>query len=232
MATIKHLLKQFVNIIREPYWATQERQWKNKFGKYGNHTVVKRDSTLVPKNMYLDDFVIIQDKTNFISNKGKLIVKKYTVISSGCLLIPGGHKLKVGLPFWVSAQHHIADQEDDIIIGEDCWIGAGSILLPGVKIGRGCVVGAGSVVTKDIPDYAVVAGIPARIIATKFSLEDVLSHERVLYPASERLESKYIENLFSTKYSGMKAIGDRNLSESDILMIKEYNARYKLDMQL
>ena len=53
-----------------------------------------------------------------------------------------------------------------IIIKNDAWIGLNSIILKGVTIGEGAIVGAGSVVTKDVPDYAVVAGNPARIIKT------------------------------------------------------------------
>ena len=210
-------------------------RWKNfsrKFGSIGHTTVVAPYSRFVSKNMYLDDYVIIQDHNNFISHKGKLIVKKYSVISAGCLIIPGAHTLKVGLPFWMSAKHHIADKEDDIIIGEDSWIGAGCILLPGIKIGRGCVIGAGSVVTKDIPDYAVVVGTPARIIATKFSFDDVLTHERILYPDSERLDVNYLKNLFSTQYNGLRAIGDNDLSEADLNSIKEYNTLYNLKMRI
>ncbi|KAK0610942.1 galactoside O-acetyltransferase [Immersiella caudata] len=51
-----------------------------------------------------------------------------------------------------------------IVIGEDCWFGGNCVVLPGVKIGNGVTVGAGSVVTKDVPDYVVVVGNPARVI--------------------------------------------------------------------
>lgn len=52
----------------------------------------------------------------------------------------------------------------EIHIGEDCWIGGNVCILPGVNIGRGSVVGAGSVVTKNVSDFTVVAGNPARFI--------------------------------------------------------------------
>jgi acetyltransferase-like isoleucine patch superfamily enzyme len=51
-----------------------------------------------------------------------------------------------------------------IVIQDDCWISFGAIILKGITIGKGAVVAAGSVVTKDVPDYAVVAGNPARIV--------------------------------------------------------------------
>ncbi|APA15089.1 hypothetical protein sscle_14g098590 [Sclerotinia sclerotiorum 1980 UF-70] len=51
-----------------------------------------------------------------------------------------------------------------ITVGEDCWFGGSVTVCPGVTIGRGCTIGAGSVVTKDVPDFHVAAGNPARII--------------------------------------------------------------------
>ena len=51
-----------------------------------------------------------------------------------------------------------------VTIGEDCWIGGGAVICPGVTIGNRCVIGAGSVVTKDIPDDSVAVGNPARLI--------------------------------------------------------------------
>jgi maltose O-acetyltransferase len=51
-----------------------------------------------------------------------------------------------------------------ITIGDDVWIGTRAILLPGVTVGRGAIIGAGAVVTRDVPEYAIVAGNPARVI--------------------------------------------------------------------
>ena len=51
-----------------------------------------------------------------------------------------------------------------VVIGDDVWIGANAVILPGVTIGRHCVVAAGAVVTKDVPDYCVVGGVPAKVI--------------------------------------------------------------------
>lgn len=51
-----------------------------------------------------------------------------------------------------------------ISIGDDCWLGGGVIVCPGVSIGQGCVIGAGSVVTRDVPPYSLAVGNPARVI--------------------------------------------------------------------
>ena len=60
-----------------------------------------------------------------------------------------------------------------IIIGNDVWIGRDVTLLPGIKIGNGTVIGAGAVVSKDIPDYAIAVGVPARVIKYRFSKENI-----------------------------------------------------------
>jgi acetyltransferase-like isoleucine patch superfamily enzyme len=65
-------------------------------------------------------------------------------------------------------------------IGTDVWIGYGATVLSGVRIGRGAVVAAGAVVNADVPDYAIVAGCPARVVARRFSTEQIALHEAVL----------------------------------------------------
>lgn len=60
-----------------------------------------------------------------------------------------------------------------IVIGNDVWIGANVCILPGVKIGDGAILAAGAVITKDIPDYAVAGGVPAKVIKYRFSRDEI-----------------------------------------------------------
>jgi len=80
----------------------------------------------------------------------------------------------------------------EIRIGEDCWIGGGATVLPGVSVGRGSVVGAASVVTKDAPEYSVVAGNPARVVRRLRPVEENVAREdvRALLKRLEDLEAE------------------------------------------
>ncbi|HAS6104887.1 TPA: CatB-related O-acetyltransferase [Vibrio vulnificus] len=64
----------------------------------------------------------------------------------------------------------------ECVISDDVWIGAGAVILRGVKVGRGAVVGANAVVTKDVPSYAIAVGVPAKVIKYRF---DELTIKRI-----------------------------------------------------
>lgn len=78
-----------------------------------------------------------------------------------CMIFTNNHGMeRRDVPMWKQRSSDIKP----VVIGNDVWIGARVIILPGVHVGDGAVIGAGSVVTKDVPPYGIVAGNPARLI--------------------------------------------------------------------
>ncbi len=92
---------------------------------------------------------------------GPLFIGKNVMIGSELKVLTRNHcTSRTDIPM----QHQGFTETKAVYIGDDVWIGHRVIILPGVHIGNGCIIGAGAVVTKDIPDYAVAVGVPARII--------------------------------------------------------------------
>lgn len=202
-------IKAGVRLIKQQYIAPFDT---SKYGKVGKHSIIKSNSTLIKQNIYVDDYCLIQDQLNFITNKGKLFLGKYSVIASDCTIIPDSHIFNVGVPFYMAATKNFNDTANDVVIEEDCSIGAKCIILSGCHINRGAVVGAGCVVKKDVPPYAVVVGVPARIVATRFTKEQIMKHETILYKPIERMSKEEIDVLFENEYKGLKSIGHNELT--------------------
>ncbi len=119
-------------------------------------------------------------------NNDKLIIGKFCSIACKAkfLMTSGNHKMRslstytfpIFYEEWSLDVSHITDAWDnkgDIVIGNDVWIGYDAIIMPGVKIGDGAVIGTRAIVTKDVPAYTIVGGIPARVIKKRFR-DDVI----------------------------------------------------------
>ncbi|MBA2284002.1 MAG: acyltransferase [Ktedonobacteraceae bacterium] len=86
---------------------------------------------------------------------GGLIIGKNVSISAGAWLVTGSHD---------SNDPHFPDIYKPIVIGDYAWIGIRATILSGVTIGEGAIVMAGAVVTRDVPPYAIVGGVPAKVV--------------------------------------------------------------------
>ena len=88
----------------------------------------------------------------------------------------------------------------DITVGDDVWIGMRAMILSGVSIGQGAIIGAGSVVTKDVPAYAIVAGVPAKVIGYRFDEEKRAMLQRIDY---SRIDHQFCKESIELLYTDL-----------------------------
>lgn len=172
-----------------------------------------------PKTLHMEENSVIRRNSTILNTSHEHIyIKKYTVLSVNCTIVTNNHKSTVGIPQCLLGASHVNDVSKDLTIAEDVFVGANVTVLAGGDLGRGCVVGACSLVTKPVPPYAIVVGVPAKIVGVKFTLDQILKHEEKLYPPEERMSREYLEELFTRCYIGMKPYGvETELNDEDLM---------------
>jgi len=117
----------------------------------------------IGRKVKLSSQISLGDKSgigDFCHLQGKVTIGKNVMIAPECAFLAESHAIDdINIPM-----NEQGTESKEIIIGDDVWIGCRSIILPGVNIGTGSVIGAGAVVTKSVPEYAIVGGVPAKII--------------------------------------------------------------------
>ena len=152
---------------------------KTMFAKCGKKTTIGPHSHFIPyKNIYLGSNVSITSHAMFLSTRAKIIIGDHVMFGPHVFMITGNHRIDIVGRFMVdiTEREKLPENDEDIVVQSDVWVGAGAIILKGVTIGEGSVVAAGSVVTKDVEPYSIVGGIPAKRIGWRFGPDEIQQH--------------------------------------------------------
>jgi len=175
-------------------------QANRRYPRTGDRATVYLKNVITDPAVSVGDFTMYHDFVNdpelfeknnvlyhYPINHDKLIIGKFCSIACGAkfLFNSANHDLTSlsTYPFplffeeWDLRHEDVTDAWDnkgDIVVGNDVWIGYEAVILAGVSIGDGAVIGARSVVTRDVPPYTIVGGVPARPIRKRFD-EDVIA---------------------------------------------------------
>lgn len=131
-------------------------------------------------NIMMEDNVSIGPGATIYTTGAKLIIKHHVVIGPNLTIITGDHNISVVGKYICDVKEKKPENDLDVVIESDVWIGCNVTILKGVTIGRGSVIAAGAVVAKSCPPYSIVGGVPAKVIKERFTEEEIRKHEDIL----------------------------------------------------
>lgn len=133
---------------------------------FGNHVYIYRDCILetgCEGRLIIDDYASLHPRCQINANVADIHIGKHVMIGPNCALYSYDHGIALGQPI----RKQPLESKGPVVVHDEVWLGVGVTVLSGVEIGKGAVIAAGSVVTSDVPENAVAAGVPAKIISNR-----------------------------------------------------------------
>lgn len=137
------------------------------FKEHGKKISINKNCTFIGiKNISLGNKVIFGQNDLFITTRANIVVGDNVMFGPNVVVITGDHRIDlVDKPMIdVDEKKKLSCNDQNVVFKGDNWIGANATILKGVTVNEGAVIAAGSVVTKDVPSFSVVAGVPAKVI--------------------------------------------------------------------
>lgn len=156
----------------------------NSFGSLGKNPVMQTPGIIKgAENMFIGDNVLLFEHVQLLSSRAKIIMGNDVGLASYVTIVTGDHRLDIIGKHMLDPNidedaEKLPENDEDVVIGNDVWVGTHAIILKGVHIGDGSVIAAGAVVTKDVPPYSIY--INSKKIIPRFSDEDLELHKKML----------------------------------------------------
>lgn len=135
-------------------------------GKCGKNVHFSKGHISGIGNIEIGNNVSLGEGFTLLASRAKIIIGDDVMFAPGVSIVSGDHRTDIlDCPMiTIRNDNKLPENDQDVILEGDNWIGTKAIILKGVTIGRGAVVAAGCVVTRDVPPYTIVGGVPARVI--------------------------------------------------------------------
>jgi acetyltransferase-like isoleucine patch superfamily enzyme len=178
---------------------------RSLFGAHGRNLYFDPFGLYIYPNIFVGDDVSLGWKPTMFAVQSKIIIGNKVMFGPEVMIMAGNHNWSVVGKYMRDVEVKRPSDDQDVIIEDDVWVGARAIVLKGVRVGRGSVVGAGAIVTKNVPPYCIVAGIPARVVGRRFTLEQALAHEKALFQEKDRFSVAVLQHLAEPQLDAKKA---------------------------
>ena len=201
---IEKIFHLFIWLIKKVINHCEVKYFRSKLGHCDKTAVISS-----PFSCPCPSKVFIYENTNLLGNSkfiispvgegGRFIMKRNSGAAQGLTVITHNHGRSVGINFKDENGmiQPSLNKNADVVIEEDVWIGTDVTLCAGVTIGRCSNVGAGSVIRHDVPPYSIVIGNPAKVVGFCFTPDEIIEHEKEVFPEGMRLPIGMLEKNYN-----------------------------------
>ncbi|MFI4912712.1 MAG: acyltransferase [Sedimentisphaeraceae bacterium JB056] len=154
------------------------------FKEHGRNVLFNPFDRFTYKNVSIGSDVCIGFGANFIAQESYIKIGNKVMFGPNVVIRGGNHNTSVIGRYMYDVHEKRPEDDQPVIIQDDVWVGTNVTILKGVTVGRGAIIAAGSVVNKDVPEYAIVGGVPAKVIKMRWSDGEIKRHEEFLYGRS------------------------------------------------
>lgn len=135
------------------------------------------------RNLSVGDGTSIPKGATLYCTDAPLTIGRKVIFGPRPTIVTGDHRTNLIGKYIidVTVEEKLPENDQPVVIEDDVWCGANVTILKGVTIGRGSIVAAGAVVTQSFPPYSVVGGVPAKLLKMRFTPEEIVEHEKMLY---------------------------------------------------
>ncbi len=149
---------------------------KRAFGSCGERVTISRGCSFSGiGNIHIGNNVALGPRMTVMCTRARVVIGNDVMFGPNVTMITGSHRIDIPDRPMISItdEEKLPENDQEIIIENDVWIGANVTILKGVTVGTGSVIAAGAVVTKDVEPYSVVGGVPAVLLRRRFTFEKV-----------------------------------------------------------
>lgn len=186
------LARSFYLMLRNCRVRFSTLYWSLRLNTIGQHVTIFPGSILADaKDISIGHHVFINSGAHFYTAGSSITIGDYVLIGPHCSMIAANRDYTDWrMPMYFNRSYI----KKPIIIGDDVWIGENVTITAGVTVSRGAVIATGAVVTKDVPAYAIVGGIPAKVIKYRFDDKTIKKALRVNFDTFVTLHKRTFKN--------------------------------------
>ena len=176
------MIGKVLNLFYRLWCREQRKRLRGILASCGEDVSIPHTVRIFGNRVHVGNHVYFGENNLFMCTNAPVVIGDYVMFGPGVTVITGDHRTDVVGKYMteVTEAEKLPQNDQEVVFKGDNWIGANVTILKGVTIGKGAVVAAGALVSRDIPDYAIAGGVPAKVIKMRFSEEELKEHEKLI----------------------------------------------------